>query len=79
MKIGKFEIDADTIQVAVFVGLATGAIVTFTGIGMLANNWNKQADADRTVIDYGHALHEASHGGDHGEAHGDDHAEPAAH
>jgi hypothetical protein len=78
MKIGKFEIDTDTIQVVVFVGLATGAIVTFTGIGMLANNWNKQSNADRTVIDYGHALHEASHG-DHGAEHGDDHAEPAAH
>ena len=78
MKIGNFEIDTDTIQVAVFVGLATGAIVTFTGVGMLANNWNREANPDRVEVDYGHAL-KALKSGSHGDEHGGDHAEPAAH
>ncbi len=64
MKIGNFELDTDTIQALVFVGLATGAIVVFTGIGMLANHWNKQASADRDTVDYSHA-----HAEDHGTAH----------
>lgn len=63
VKIGNIELDTDTIQVLVFVGLATGAIVTFTGIGMLANNWNSQANPDREAVDYSHVADD--HGGGH--------------
>jgi nickel/cobalt exporter len=74
MKIGNIEIANDTLEVLTFAGLATGAIVVFTGLGMLANNWNQQANPDREVYHYSHESFAAhgGHGDDHG-GHGDDH------
>lgn len=67
MKIGNFTLEPDTLQVLIIAGVATGAIMTLTGFGMLANHWRMQAEPDRAAVSYeptagaGHAEGSGAH------------------
>lgn len=80
---GLDKLEKDTILVIVFTKVMAGLVIVLTGLAMLANHWNEQAEPDVTEPDY-HVDHGGGHGDDHGGGHGDDHggddhAEPAAH
>ena len=79
---GLDKLEKDTILVIVLTKAMAGLVIVLTGLAMLANHWNEQAEPSVAQVDY----HVDDHGGGHGDEHGgggehggDEHAEPAAH
>lgn len=51
MQIGPLKLEKDTLEVFVIAGGATALIVALTAFGMLANQWNAQAEPDRVRVE----------------------------